>query len=135
MKEARLRSIIREELITEVVRKDSSTFANLLGEVMDHTYMGYRVEPTTMDTIRFFTTENGQRIHVHAIPFFEGRTEDMTASIAINDETVRQGLVAFYGGSMVQEIKDGNFDAAVEMYKDGVSPLLEAGYGLAKIRT
>ena len=133
--ENKLRRIICEEaskLLTEQYR--ASEFVDDLKSALGDKHMGYTVEKADTDTIRFFTNTNGQRIHVHAIPFFNGRTEDMTVSIAINDETVRQGLAAFYGESMVQELQNGNPKKAAEMYKDGVNPLLEAGYGLAKIR-
>jgi hypothetical protein len=58
----------------------------------------------------------------------------MTVSVAINDETIRQGVMAFYGESMVGELLRDDQSQAAEMYKDAINPILETGYGLAKIR-
>lgn len=136
LSESKLRRIIREEVgkIRESTVRDSADFIDELVEAIGDNHMGYTVERAATDTVRFFTTSNGTRIHVHGVPYFNGRTEDMTVSLALNDETVRQGIMAFYGNSMVQELNKGNLSQAAEMYKDGINPVLEAGYGLAKIQ-
>lgn len=137
MKKQKLRRIILEEArrLTESRRYDSSEFVDDLVAAIGDEHMGYTVERARTDTVRFFTTSNGQRIHVHAIPFFEGQTEDMTVSLSINGETVREGLVAFYGESMVQALRDGRMREAASMYTNAIDPILEAGYGIAQIRT
>lgn len=135
--EEKLRQIVREETrrLLESRRYRSAEFVDALVRAIGDEHMGYTVEKAETDTVRFFTTENGQRIHVHAVPFFQGKTEDMTVSVSINDETVRGGIMAFYGESMVQELMNGSPRQAAEMYKDAINPILEAGYGLAKIRS
>ena len=132
MTEKKLRQIIREEANRLDEQYQTEEFIDdLLAGIRDN-HMGFTVEKARTGTIRFFTTSNGNRIHVHAIPFFDG-SEDITVSVSINDETVRQGKISFPGESMVNELLRGNRMKAAEAYKDAINPVLDAAYGLAEI--
>jgi len=135
--ESQLRQLIREEArrLTESRRYRSSEFIDDLVAGVGDEHMGYKVEKGEKSTVRLSASSSaGQRIEVRATPFFQGRTEDMTVSVSINGDIVRAGKMAFYGESMVEKIEEGRLESAAAMYKDAIAPVLEAGYGLAKIR-
>lgn len=137
MKEKQVREIVREELTREARKLEEqyqpSDFIDELMSGIRDGHMGFTVDRADTNTVRFFTTSNGNRIHVHAVPFFDG-SEDITVSVSINDETVRQGKISFPGESMVNELLRGDTMKAAAAYKDAINPVLEAGYGLAEIQ-
>lgn len=133
MTEQKLKQIIREEARKLNEQYEPSEFIDDLLYGINENHMGYTVEKARTGTIRFFTESNGNRIHVHAIPFFDG-SEDITVSVAVNGDTVRQGKIPFPGQSMVNELTRGDRLKAAEVYKDAINPILEAGYGLAEIQ-